>query len=137
MKCGPVQLRLGLAMLKVTVKLSSLRVLVPCEQQRSPNSSGHSRGQDSGRSGRHNEPVQPPLQQEHSKSKEKNNGYVVRPPGSEPLEGHRRYTKIREINSGGFRRPPFPGSGAICMRACSRDLHAAARQVRLRHNASH
>lgn len=78
--------------------------------QRSPNSSGHSRGQDSGRSaggnrsGRHNEPVPPPPQQQQQQDsgrpKEKNNGYVVRPPGSEPLDGHRRYTKIREINSG-------------------------------------
>ena len=78
--------------------------------QRSPNSSGHSRGQDSGRSaggnrsGRHNEPVPPPppqqQQQDSGRPKEKNNGYVVRPPGSEPLDGHRRYTKIREINSG-------------------------------------
>jgi hypothetical protein len=80
--------------------------------QRSPNSSGHSRGQDSGRSGgggnrsgRHNEPVPPPPQQQQQQQdsgrpKEKNNGYVVRPPGNEPLDGHRRYTKIREINSG-------------------------------------
>lgn len=44
----------------------------------------------------------PPPQQDSGKSKEKNNGYVVRPPGSEPLEGHRRYTKIREINSGAW-----------------------------------
>jgi hypothetical protein len=77
------------------------------QQQRTPNSSGHSRGQDSGRSGgghgsgRHNEPVPPPPpQQDSGKHKEKNNGYVVRPPGSEPLAGHPRYTKIREINSG-------------------------------------
>lgn len=76
-------------------------------QQRSPNSSGHSRGQDSGRSGgagnrsgRHNVPPPSPPQQDSGRHKEKNNGYVVRPPGSEPLEGHQRYTKIREINSG-------------------------------------
>lgn len=71
---------------------------LPFVQRSQPSGSRGAAGGNS--SGRHNAPVPPPPQ--HDGHKEKNNGYVVRPPGAEPLEGHPRYTKIREINSGAF-----------------------------------
>ncbi len=60
------------------------------------------------------QPAAPPPQPSKPATAEENNGYVVRPPGAEPLENHPRYERIKDINSGEIRSPATATWRAAC-----------------------